>query len=61
MKTLFILLHFGAYFAGRYDNGNMTFLLMLIMIDFCLLWDKLASMKKRAGSKCAPSVKRGVE
>ena len=61
MKTLFILLHFGAYFAGRYDNGDMTFLLMLIVIDFCLLWDKLASMKKRTGRKYAPSVKRGVE
>lgn len=61
MKMLFILLHIGAYFAGLYDNRDMTFLVMLILIDICVLWDKLASMKKRAGRKYAPSVKGGIK
>jgi hypothetical protein len=59
MKMLFILLHIGAYFAGLYDNGDMAFFVMLILIDICVLWDKLASMKKRAGRKYAPSMKGG--
>lgn len=59
MKKLYILLHLGAYAAGCYDNGDMTFLMMLVIFDICILWDKLASMKKRAGRKYAPSVKGG--
>lgn len=47
MKLLWIILHIGAFFAGLYDNGDMTFLGMLLIFDAVILWDKLSEGKKR--------------
>lgn len=46
MKTLYILLHIGTFIMGWLDNGDITVFAMLIVIDICILWDKLFGPSK---------------
>ena len=41
MKLLYFLLHIGTFIMGWYDNGDITAFALLIVIDVCIILDKL--------------------